>query len=489
VGLVVSRYLVVTEPVISPRDGRPRRILFATRSGQVRSIADGLWESVGRGELDALPADIHQGLTEAGILVDSADDELAAILAENRAEIDRPVRLTLVVHPTAACQLACAYCGQRHRSRTLSPPDQESLIQRVESQLSAGAGRYRELEVGWFGGEPLLGLDVMRALSPKLRALAGEFGCAYSADVVTNALLLTPDVAAELAAVHGVSYAEVTLDGTAEYHDRRRCTRDGSPTFAKIFQNLTAILAPERPALRIGIRANVDRENQPGVVPLLELLAERQLHARIDRFYVAPVRAWGEPAAESSAGAAEFASWEVECFAHMLRLGFQVEMIPSRKRVVCLAVCPGAEVVDAFGSLFNCTEVSYVPAYEARSTADDRSVAPGGCQRAPCNTYAIGSVAGGEDLARRACFADLNDRIQRREIPCHACAMLPVCGGACPKQWRVGDPLCPPYKLNMPQRLALGYYMRVLGGRPQRVTTGGLQPEGLTLISPGQRPG
>jgi uncharacterized protein len=224
--------------------------------------------------------------------------------------------------------------------------------------------------------------------------------------------------------------------------------------------------------LRIGIRANVDRRNRQGVVPLLELLAERGLHTRIDRFYVAPVRAWGEPAAESSAGAAEFASWEVECLAHMLRLGFQVQMIPSRKRVVCLAVCPCSEVVDAFGSLFNCTEVSYVPAYEACPASQDGSAPADERGRAPRNAYSLGSVSGGEDLARRACFADLNDRIQRREVPCHACAMLPVCGGACPKQWRVGDALCPPYKLNMPQRLALGYYMRVLGGRPQRVTAG-----------------
>jgi uncharacterized protein len=464
---VVSRYLVVTEPVTSPRDGRPRRILLATRNGQVRTIADGLWECVVRGDLGALPADIRQGLTAAGILVDSADDELASILAENRAEIDTSGRLTLVVHPTAACQLDCQYCGQRHRPQKLSRPDQEALFERVDIQLAAGAGRYRELEVGWFGGEPLLGLDVMRALSPKLRALAAKFACAYSADVVTNGLLLTPDMAAELAAVHAVTYAEVTLDGTAEYHDRRRCARDGSPTFARIFQNLTAVLGPDQPVLRIAIRSNVDRGNHPGVVPLLELLAARQLHSRIDRFYLAPVRAWGEPAAESSGSAEEFASWEVECFAHMLRLGFPLQMIPSRRKTVCVAVCPRSEVVDAFGSLFNCTEVSYVPAYEVQTPAEN------GCGGAPRNTFSIGTVSGGEDPARRACFADVNDRIQRRELPCHACEMLPVCGGACPKQWRVGDALCPPYKLNMRQRLTLGYYMRVLGGRPQRVTASG----------------
>ena len=49
------------------------------------------------------------------------------------------------------------------------------------------------LSVTWFGGEPLLAPDVIKALSEKLMALAKEQGADYSAGIVSNGYLLTPE--------------------------------------------------------------------------------------------------------------------------------------------------------------------------------------------------------------------------------------------------------------------------------------------------------
>ena len=76
--------------------------------------------------------------------------------------------------------LDCVYCGQEHTSTKLCPEHPgEAVVARTEHQLATG--RYRQLSLGWFGAEPLLGLDVIRAMTPRLRALAA-----------TNATAKTP---------------------------------------------------------------------------------------------------------------------------------------------------------------------------------------------------------------------------------------------------------------------------------------------------------
>jgi uncharacterized protein len=123
----------------------------------------------------------------------------------------------------------------------------------------------------------------------------------------------------------------------------------------------------------------------------------------------------------------------------MLQLGFPVGFIPSRKPVVCMAVKPHSELVDAYGTIFNCTEVSYVPAYGTP------------------NEYAIEHLSGIGLPGKRDRLGNFNDQVRQGEYPCSSCRMLPVCGGACPKAWQEGLEPCPSAKGNIEQRLLLSY--------------------------------
>ncbi len=128
-------------------------------------------------------------------MVEAGVDELAAVLEENRSACETPSVLYQSVLPSAACQLGCDYCGQTHRAKTMSSDEQAKLVRRLRSQLEVA--QYQELQIGWFGGEPLLGMHVIRQLTQALRATAHEFGAVYSATMVTNGLALTPETARE----------------------------------------------------------------------------------------------------------------------------------------------------------------------------------------------------------------------------------------------------------------------------------------------------
>ncbi|WP_156959406.1 radical SAM protein [Nocardia sp. BMG51109] len=442
-GLRLTRFHVATPPVAGA--GGAWRAVFCTRTAQLRIVGDAAWSHVVADDLGRLTAAERDGLVEAGLLVPAGSDELAEVLRDNITAAESTEMLSLVVMPTASCQLGCGYCGQLHTQRWLSEHHQDQFLRMAAARLDRSA--YRQLFIRWFGAEPLSGIGVIRRFSPRLQALAAEHGCTYGARVVTNGLALTESLAAELVDTHRVRIIDITLDGVAEYHDRRRMEKNGKPTYDRIFRNLVS-LARSDLDVTINVRCNVDASNHGGVIPLLRALAAAGIQRRIN-FYVAPIHDWGGNGAErASLSPEEFATEEIEWLCEMIALGFAPGVLPTRKPVVCMAVEPHSLLVDAVGGLFNCTEVPYVPTY-------------GGTNR-----YRIGDVTVGEKPDARRELGSFNERVARHEYPCSSCRMLPVCGGACPKAWNDGHPPCPSTLHNIEARLLLAVTAVASPNRP-----------------------
>jgi uncharacterized protein len=434
--LDLSAYHVASQAFLDEDDGVVKRLVFATRTATVVVIPEEAWVATRNGNLGVLPEPMVAELREIELLVPAETDELSTVLARQRHASTMDDRLTLVVQPTAACQLACDYCGQEHSRTHLSEAHQDLFLDSARRSLASG--RYHALGISWFGAEPLAGLRVMRRLSPRLQAAAAEFGCDYSSSITTNGLLLNDDTATELVMTHAVRSLTVSLDGLRDAHDARRPMKSGRSSFERILANLLRLCRRTDLDLDIDVRVNVDGRNVDQVLPLLQLLAAAGVQDRI-HFYAAPVHSWGNDAHKRSLSPEEFADAEITWFAEMARLGFRVSVVPGLTPVVCIAVKPDSAVVDATGALYNCTEVSYVPAYGTP------------------NRFSVGHVETGADAAARQMLGGFHDRVAAGVYSCATCRMLPVCGGACPKQWLEGRAPCPSAKLNIEDRLLLGY--------------------------------
>jgi uncharacterized protein len=434
----LSRYHVVTQPFFDEVAAQFKQVLFATRTANVRVIDDSSWDLLESGAYDQLPKEMLLDLVDMELLVPADEDELTTILDRNDAATRDDDTLFFSIQPTAMCQLGCHYCGQEHRNKDMSEADQQRLLQRARTKLSTGA--FRAFEIGWFGAEPLIGLPVMRNLAPQFQALAEEFGCRYGSKIVTNGLALTDKVATELFYDLGVRTVEITLDGLAEFHDVRRMQKSGSPTFDKIFANVISLARrSDLSDIHIIIRCNVDAQNYESVSLLMLKLVEEGVQERI-QFYAAPIHSWGNDAHKRSLTPEEFAAWEIKWLSEKVQLGFPTSFIPSRKAITCMATRPHAELIDADGLVYNCTEVSYVPTYGTP------------------NEYALENLSGQQMSGTRDRLGNFNDRVRRGEYKCPTCPMLPVCGGSCPKAWQEGllEP-CPSAKHNIEQRLLLSY--------------------------------
>ncbi|ABA19668.1 Radical SAM [Trichormus variabilis ATCC 29413] len=432
----LSHYHVVTQPFFDEIEERTKRVIFSSRTSNVRIIDEHSWHILASGDFAQLPQYILFDLVDVELIVPDDENELQTILDYNNALAIDNDDLHLVVQPTAFCQLGCHYCGQEHTSKMMTEDEQQKFIERTAKKLASK--NFRSLSIGWFGAEPLVGLPVMRTLTPKLQALAASFGCSYHAKVVTNGLALTHQVATEIVQELGVNSVEITLDGTGEYHDVRRMQKNGLPTFEKIFANTVALAHRQDLDVQINIRCNVDYQNYESVSLLLQKLAEAEIQDKIN-FYVAPIHSWGNDAHTRSLSKEEFADWEITWLGEMIELGFKVGLLPERRPLVCMAVMPHSELVDAYGNIFNCTEVSYVPTYGTP------------------NEYAIDHLSGKQMPGKRERLASFNDKVRQGAYPCSTCPMLPVCGGSCPKSWLEGIEPCPSAKHNIEQRLLLTY--------------------------------
>ena len=122
--------------------------------------------------------------------------------------------------------------------------------------------------------------------------------------------------------------------------------------------------------VKVSIRCNVNRQNREGVLPLLERIASEGLQSKAT-FYVAPIHDWGNTAGMRSAPAEEYAGLGGEPDGGDGQAGIQARSAAPPWPITCMVFKPEAELVDPSGNLFNCTEVSLVPAYNRSDSQGD----------------------------------------------------------------------------------------------------------------------
>lgn len=436
--LKISQYVTFHDPSGNSTNGRSPILVFSARTSRLFTLDRALFASLESGQFSKLPMDTLVKLKAAAIVVSEAEDEFNTIVGENITGTRNLSELYFVIQPTAACQLGCGYCGQVHTKKSLSDIDQEQIVSLFSEAV--GSSRYKSAEIVWFGGEPLIQLPVIRKVSLLLRAAAEQSNVTYSAKIITNGLLLSEKTIECLIEECSVHYVEITLDGTEKVHDRSRFFKTGKPSFNIIFKNIVRAVDLYSKKVRFVVRCNVTRENGEDVFELIDKLHENDLTKKIS-FYPAPVHDWGNDADKMGISPHEYAELDTAVYAYLMELGFEVSLLPPRRRTVCLAVRGDSFVFDAYGKIHKCTETPYVPRYDGE------------------NGYSVGehrSPHSMMDLVKLR--TKLSDALEHPELiskSCQRCAIFPICGGACPKQWLDGKVPCPPLKRNIQDKMAL----------------------------------
>ncbi len=198
--------------------------------------------------------EIPELLVERGFLVNDDLNEKQQREASYSRFVDRNANnLNLIILPTEQCNYRCKYCYESFQKGKMTEELQEAVIKYIRKNISKYAG----LRISWFGGEPLLALDVIEKISVKAMDICKRARRAYRADMTTNGYLLTLETFKKLLSWNVLSY-QITVDGIKEIHDSKKPLANGAGTFDVVTGNLKRIKEEIKSSVfHIMIRSNV----------------------------------------------------------------------------------------------------------------------------------------------------------------------------------------------------------------------------------------
>ncbi len=229
-------------------------IVLDTCSGSVHAVDEvayemiGLFEEKSREELISLMAEKYadrDDITDADL--DECYDQIAELCHEGRLfapdnfasmagklkEKTAGVVKALCLHIAHTCNLNCSYCfasqGKYHGDRAVMSFE---VGKRALDFLIENSGTRRNLEVDFFGGEPLMNFEVVKQLVAYARSVEKEKGKNFRFTLTTNGVLVDDDVIDF--ANRECSNVVLSLDGRKEVHDRFRVDYAGNGSFEKI---------------------------------------------------------------------------------------------------------------------------------------------------------------------------------------------------------------------------------------------------------------
>ena len=139
----------------------------------------------------------------------------------------------LCLHVAHTCNLNCAYCfasqGKYHGERAVMP---FAVGKQALDFLVANSGKRRNLEVDFFGGEPLMNFDVVKQLVAYARSIEKEHNKNFRFTLTTNGVLIDQDVIDF--ANREMSNVVLSLDGRKQIHDRFRVDYAGNGSWERV---------------------------------------------------------------------------------------------------------------------------------------------------------------------------------------------------------------------------------------------------------------
>jgi uncharacterized protein len=396
-----------------------------------------LLERVGRGESQFGPEEREtiESLVENGFVVGSRDEERHALdqYFTNMREDTEQLRITVLT--TLQCNFACDYCIQgdhgdyNKTASKMSMATAERLATWIEGRLEAVSPE--KFVLSFFGGEPLLNLPVIYLLAERAHASCEARGVRLYINIITNGLLLTPDVVDRLMP-YGLNGIKITLDGDRDTHNRMRPLRGRQGTFDKIIENVRRVA--DKVAITIG--GNFDESSADSYPALLDFLAEQDFAKHVAKINFKPVIRMPEPTAKgiipltvigeggkalsgacmTSAGAGTGKASSVCDSCHFVDEKMQFLRDETRRRGfptpdgVHMGPCEihrkHAYTIGIDGGLYAC------PGFGSEVT------------------QAVGHIDGRQEPARAAA-AEYFNRLTPHKEACGDCSYIPVCGGGC----------------------------------------------------------
>ena len=168
---------------------------------------------------------------------------------------------------TTGCNARCAYCfeqGTKPVNMTME------TAEKVAQYIITHRGEHEEVQIDWFGGEPLYNFKVM----DRICTILTEHDVKFYSRITTNGYLFSEKMVEKAAQLWHLYQAVITLDGTEQNYNRIKSYihRNGQSPFLRVLGNIGMLL---HAGIKVIVRMHVSNENVQDHEELIRLLADR----------------------------------------------------------------------------------------------------------------------------------------------------------------------------------------------------------------------
>ena len=198
--------------------------------------------------------------------------------------VNSPVK-ALCLHVAHDCNLRCKYCfastGDFGQGRKIMPPE---IAKKAIDFVIARSGVRHNIEVDFFGGEPLMAWDTVTQTVDYARSLEEKYNKKFRFTITTNGLLLDEDKRKYIN--ENMDNCVLSLDGRREVNDEFRKTVAGTGSYDTIVPKFKALVDERDPNLDYYARGTFTSHNLDFAEDVLSIA-----DAGFDRLSVEPVTA------------------------------------------------------------------------------------------------------------------------------------------------------------------------------------------------------
>ncbi len=229
------------------------KLALDVNSGSIFSINDLVWDILDYGERlgwDKVSnglagkysdTELEEALSEVNQLIE--DERMYSSFKGSVQSHGEPVIKAICLFASGACNLKCRYCflfedTPKNHQKTLL--DSAVGKKALDFLVSKSAGR-RNLEVDFFGGEPLLNLGTIKEVVRYGRLLEKQSGKKFKFTITTNGLLLDEEAIEFINAEF--ENVVVSIDGRPEIHDAMRKLSDHTGSYTVILDNARKLVS------------------------------------------------------------------------------------------------------------------------------------------------------------------------------------------------------------------------------------------------------
>lgn len=260
--------------------------------------------------------------------------------------LDHPQSFTILT--TTKCNARCFYCyelNSKHKHHMT-----EETAEKVGNYIVNVADRNKQINLHWFGGEPLFNNKVIDIITNKLK----ENGQGFTTTFTTNGYLFDKNLILKAKSLWNTVDVQITIDGTESVYNKVKNyihTNIISP-YKKVLNNIAILL---NNGINVTIRLNLDFHNADNLKQLIEELHKRFGNHPNLRIYAWPVFE-DETNIKTKEEHAEIFKKLAELESVMNNYNYFCGIYPSQRLVYnqCMADSGDSVVISTDGDLGTC---------------------------------------------------------------------------------------------------------------------------------------